>query len=245
MFRELARALSNRQFALVFLIVLLTAVMDGTTGNTDIYMTTYFWGLTTADLSWFTFSAVGAVAAFPLVSFVQRRWDKKHILLVVTMLNLTNGIVMVALRFAGVLPRNGDPMLLVLLVISETFGAAAAVVQGVIGASVVADVLDQHELKTGYRQEAMFNAALSFSGKAVSGLGIVLGGLILTLVDLPAQAGPGGVPPGKIRLLGLIVGLIVPMFYLIPIYLIGRYRITRQVYADIRRQLDERAATAP
>jgi Na+/melibiose symporter-like transporter len=150
---------------------------------------------------------------------------------------------MVALRFAGLLPRNGDPMLLPLLVMSETFGAAAAVVQGVIGTSVVADILDQHELQTGYRQEAMFNAALSFSGKAVSGLGIVLGGLILTVVDLPAHIGPAGVPAGKVRLMGLIVGLIVPLFYLVPIYLISRYRITRRVHADIRRQLDDRAAS--
>jgi len=129
-------------------------------------------------------------------------------------------------------------------VVSETLGAAAAVVQGVIGASVVADILDQHELKTGYRQEAMFNAALSFSSKDVSDFGIVLGGLILTLVALPAHVAPGGVPAGKIRLLGLIVGLVVPLFYLVPIYLIGRYRITRQAHADIRRQLDERAASA-
>jgi glycoside/pentoside/hexuronide:cation symporter, GPH family len=239
--KELFRALGNRQFALIFLIVVLTAAMDGTLGNFDIYMNTYFWGLNTEALRWFTVSAVGAVIAFPLIASVQRRWDKKHILLTVSMLNLANGMVTVALRFAGLLPHNGDPVLLVILVASDTFGNVVGVLQGVIGASVVADILDQHELKTGFRQEAMFNAALSFSGKAVSGLGIVLGGLILTLIALPPHAQPGEVPAGKIDLMGLIVGLCVPLFYLIPIYLIGRYRITRQAYAEIRRALDDRA----
>ncbi len=172
---------------------------------------------------------------------MQRRVDKKHILLVVTMLNLTNGLAAVALRFAGLLPRNGDPALLVILVASDTFGNAVAVVQGVIGASVVADILDR--ATTGRQaSSAMFNAALSFSSKAVSGLGIAKG-LIFDLIDLPRHAQPGEVPPGKIGLMGLIVGLCVPMFYLIPIYLIGRYRITRQVHADIRQQLDARAET--
>jgi glycoside/pentoside/hexuronide:cation symporter, GPH family len=92
-----------------------------------------------------------------------------------------------------------------------------------------------------FRQEAMLNAALSFSGKAVSGLGIAPGGLILTLIDLPKHAQPGKAPLGKISQTGLIAGLGVPLFYLLPIHLISRYRITRQAYAEIRKALDERA----
>jgi GPH family glycoside/pentoside/hexuronide:cation symporter len=238
--RELARALGNRQFALVFTILILTSALDGATGNIDIYMSTYFWKLTSEDLRWFTLAAAGAAVAFPLVTWVQRRWDKKHILMVATVINLANSMAPVALRFAGLLPRNGDPILLAVLVGSAVFGATVAVVQGVIGASVVADILDQHELQTGFRQEAMFVAALSFSGKAVSGLGIVLGGLILTIVAFPAHAAPGEVAPHKIALLGLMIGLVVPAFYLIPISLIRRYRITRAVHAEIRRELDKR-----
>jgi Na+/melibiose symporter-like transporter len=121
-----------------------------------------------------------------------------------------------------------------------TLGASIAVIQGIIGASLVADLLDDQELRTGYRQEAMFNAALSFSAKAVSGVGTVLGGLILTAIAFPTQAKPADVPADAILRLGAVVGMAVPLLYLIPIALITRYRITRERHAEIRAALAAR-----
>jgi Na+/melibiose symporter-like transporter len=243
--RELRRALQNRQFALIFLIVLLTSAIAGTTANIGIYMTTYFWGLTAEDLRWFALVSIGAIAAFPLVAYVQRRWDKKRVLLVCATINLLDGIFMIMLRFLDVLPENGDPRLLMILIAAGVFGAGIAVIQGIIGSSIVADVLDDHELRTHYRQEAMFSAALSFSGKAVSSVGIVLGGLILSFIDLAPGSAPADVPPDTIVRLGLVVGICVPALYVIPISLITRYKITREEHARIRRELDQRrTATA-
>jgi Na+/melibiose symporter-like transporter len=239
--RELWRALQNRQFTLIFIIVLLASAIGGTTANIGIYMTTFFWGLTTEDLRWFAVSAIGAVMAFPFVAVVQRKWDKKYILLTCSLASLIEGVLVVNLRFLDVLPENGDPMLLVILVGTGVFVAGIALISGIIGASIVADILDDHELRTGYRQEAMFNAALSFSGKAISGVGIILGGLIITLIDFPTNANPGDVPADKIFLLGVVVGVGVPLLHLIPISLITRYRITREVHAEIRRELTRRA----
>lgn len=238
--RELRRALRNRQFALVVVIVLLSAAIGGTTTNIGIYMVTYFWGLTSEDLRWFVLSALGAVVAFPLVAVVQRRWDKKHILLACAIASLVDGITVVNLRFLDVLPANGEPLLLVILVIATGVAAAIALIQGIIGASIVADLLDDHELRTGHRQEAMFTAALSFSGKAVSGLGTLLGGLILTLIAFPTGATPAEVPADAVRRLGLVVGIGIPLLYVIPISLITRYRITRARHAEIQAALAAR-----
>ena len=239
--RELAQALRNRQFALIFVIVLLVSAIGGTTANINIYMTTYFWGLTTEDLRWLALSAVGALVAFPLVAAIQLRWDKKYILLACSITSLVEGITLVSLRFLDVLPENGDPRLLAILIGAGVFTVGIAVVQGIIGASIVADLLDDHELRTGYRQEAMFNAALSFSGKAISGLGALLGGVIITMIAFPTQAEPEAVPPETIRRLGLVVGIAIPLLYLIPITLITRYRLTEERHAEIRAALDARA----
>jgi len=235
--KELWRALQNRQFALIFLIVLLASAIGGTTANIGIYMTTFFWGLTTEDLRWYALSATGAVMAFPFVAAVQRKWDKKHILLACSIISLFDGIILVNLRFLHILPENGDPMLLVILVSMGVLAAGIAVIQGIIGASIVADILDDHELRTGYRQEAMFNAALSFSGKAISGVGIILGGLIITLIDFPTNVRPADVPPDMILRLGISVGVCLPLLHLIPISLITRYKITRGVHAEIQASL--------
>jgi Na+/melibiose symporter-like transporter len=240
-FRELVRSLDNKQFRLVFMIVLISSAIVGTTTNIGIYMTTYFWGLTSEDLRWYMpASALGVLIALPLVAGVQRRWDKKHILMTTSIAALVEGVGIVNLRFFGLLPKNHDPRLLWVLLGTWVVAVAITVVQGVIGSSIVADLLDDQELRTGYRQEGMFNAALSFSTKAVSGLGTVLGGLIITAIQFPIHAVPDEVPPAMLTRLGLIVGMLVPMFHVFPIAMIARYTLTREKYAEIRAALDAR-----
>ena len=241
---DMVRALRNDQFLLIFIIVILLFAIGGTTANLGIYINTFFWGFDTSDLRWFTLSAVGAFVAFPMIAVLQRRWEKKHIILCCAIVSLFDGIILINLRFLDLLPDNGDPRLLMILVGMGVIAVAIAVIQGVISASLLADVLDQHDLQTGYRQEGMFNAALSFSGKAVSGVGIVLGGLLLNLIAFPTQTAPAAVPADMIFRLGLVVGVLLPLLYLLPIALVSRYRITQAVHADIRAQLDARDAAA-
>ena len=86
----------------------------------------------------------------------------------------------------------------------------------------------------------MFYAAISFSGKAVSSVGIVMGGMIISAIQFPANMAPSEVPEALIFKLGLVVGVVVPLLYLVPVSLIHRYRITREVHAEIQRALEER-----
>lgn len=241
-YRELKQALRNRHFALIFTIVLISSAISGTTTNINIYMTTFFWGLGTEQLRWFALASVGALAAFPFVAAVQRRWDKKHVLLLCSAINMIDGVFLVSLRLLDVLPENGDPRLFAILIGMAIFGVAIAVVQGIMGASLLADILDDHELNTGYRQEGMFNAAISFSGKATSSVGIIMGGFILKAIDLPPGAVPTNVSPDVITRLGLLVGLCVPLLHVVPISLITRYKLTREAHAEVRRALDTRHA---
>ena len=106
--------------------------------------------------------------------------------------------------------------------------------------AIIADLADEHELRTGARQEGMFFAAVSFSGKAVSGFGTLMGGLILSLIAFPTHLSPTDVPAEKILHLGIVVGVLVPLLYIVPISLIPRYRITRARHAEIRAALEAR-----
>jgi Na+/melibiose symporter-like transporter len=205
-------------------------------------MTSFFWGFETEDLRWFAFSAIGAILAFPMVAYLQRNWDKRDILIIAAIASVLDGVFLVSLRFLDVLPDNGDPRLLIILVSTGVLSAGIAVVQGIISASLIADTLDDHELRTGYRQEAMFNAALSLSGKAISGVGIMMGGLVLTLIQFPTNVLPSEIPSQTITYLGITVGIALPLLHFIPIYLITRYKITRSAYAEIREKLDQQHA---
>ncbi len=234
---DIKLSLENPHFSLVFVVVLLSSAITGTIVSLNVYMWTYFWELTTADLRWFPIAAIGAVGVLPLIGKFQKRWDKKEILLTCSIVSLIEGLLIINFRFLEILPENGTTGLLVTLVGVGIFSAAIAVTQGVLGASVIADILDEQELRTGLRQEAMFNAALSFCGKAVSGIGLILGGLIINLIGLPAGIDPAEVPAETVKKLGVFVGVILPLFYLIPIALWRRYEITREVHANIQRSL--------
>ena len=237
---EFRRGLENEQFRLLFVIVLISSAITGTTANMSIYMATFFWQFTSDDLRWFALIGVGALLAFPVLAVLQRRMDKKHILLMSASLSLFAGVIVVVLRFLDVLPENGSKLLLTILVVDGAVFAMMEVIRGVIGASLIADILDQHELKTGYRQEAMFNSAIMFCIKATSGLGILFGGVILSLIALPVQSPPASVPAQTIFNLGFIVGICLPLLHVFPIMMIRRYKITRDVHAEIRRALEER-----
>ncbi|NOX50032.1 MAG: hypothetical protein GXP16_05775 [Gammaproteobacteria bacterium] len=235
--QETGRALKNKQFSLIFVIVLLASAIGGTLVSVDIYMSTFFWGFGTEELRWFSLSAVGALLAFPFVDYIQRRWDKKQIMWYCAIASLVDGLLWVNLRLLGVLPENGDATLLVILVGAGVFTTFVAVIDGIIGASLIADILDQHELKTGYRQEAMFNAALSFSDKVVASFGIAMSGFIVAMIQLPENAKPADVPAEVLFNFGLIVGVLIPLLYVIPIYLIRYYNITQDVHRQIQLEL--------
>lgn len=243
-FDEVMRAFRTRQFTLLFAIMLLVSVFAGTTRNLTIYMYTFFWGLTTEELRWLAVAAIGAAIGFAIVGPMQQRWDKKDIVVGLTIVSIFDGMLVVCLRFVDVLPANGDPWLLVILVAAAAFASGLAVVQGILFVSLIADALDAHELRTGYRQEGMFYAGFGFSAKAASGLGIVFGGIIISAIQFPTQMMPSEIPTEMITRLGVVVGVVVPLFYLIPTYLATKYDITREMHTEIRAKLDARHIAA-
>lgn len=241
--RELILALKNRMFLLNFANILFFGAIAGTMGTLGIYMQTYFWGLMSEQIAWYSLAFIGAIAAFIIVKPIQMRFDKKYILIFCWILVLLDGIFFINLRFLDVLPPNGSPWLLRLLVINAIFTTAIGVVAGMLMPSITADILDQQELKTRKRQEGIFFSAMSFSGKAISGFGVIVGGFIIDLLKLPRGVNPALVDPEIIRNLGIAAGIVLPLCLLLPIGSFWRwYNITREKHAEIRAALDRRYA---
>lgn len=237
-------ALNNRDFLMLFCAVLASAVVIGTNQAFEIYMRTYFWGLDTASLRWLSLSFTGALLAFTTVVPLQVRLDKKYLLVGCSLLLLAQGMLLVGLRFLDVLPQNGDPLLLKLLVADSILRAYLATTALIMFVSMVADTLDVQELQTGERQEGLFNSAIAFSSKATSGVGTLLAGLLLdSVIRFPMGAGVA-VDPEIITRLGVVDGFVVPLFNVVWMALALRYTITRERHAEVRRLLDQRRALA-
>ena len=69
---------------------------------------------------------------------------------------------------------------------------------------MVADVVEDAQMKTDERSEGLFFAGAFFMQKCVSGLGLLLSGIILSLVAFPAGAVPGKVDPAVLSNLALV-----------------------------------------
>jgi Na+/melibiose symporter-like transporter len=242
---DLRFALTNHDFLLLFAAVLTSSVVIGTNSAFEIYMRTYFWGLDTASLRWLSLSFTGALIGFATVGLLQRLFDKKYVLIGCSIALIIQGMLLVGLRFLDLLPPNGSPTLLVLLILDSILRGYLGTVAFVMFVSMVADTLDVQELNTGRRQEGVFNAAVTFSSKATSGLGLLAAGALLDLViGFPQGTAAASPSPDTIFRLGLVDGFLVPLGNVVWMLLILRCTITRESHAEVRRQLDSRRRDA-
>ena len=243
---DLFETLKNRNFLLLFIGLLFSHTLTGTVEAMRIYLSTYFWGFTPDDLRWFALAAVGAFAALFIIPYLNRRFDKRTLLVATMTISILDGAVIISLRFLDILPPNGDPMLLWIILINEIFRGFVSVIIGTMFISMVADTIDEQELRTGQRQEGVFSAAIGFSGKAISGFGILIAGLLLDLViNFPQGAQPDTLGEPVITRLGLVMGYLLPFLYFLPLMLIRTYALSRARHGEILEQLAQRNAERP
>lgn len=239
---DLIETLRNRNFLLLFIGLLFSHTLTGTVEAMRIYLTTYFWGFTPDDLRWFALAALGAFTALFVIPTLNRRFDKRTLLVATMTLSILDGAVIISLRFLDILPPNGDPMLLKIILINEVFRGFISVIIGTMFISMVADTIDEQELRTGQRQEGVFSAAIGFSGKAISGFGILIAGILLDLViGFPQGAQPDDLAQPVITRLGLVMGYMLPFLYFLPLALVRTYSLSRREHGEILEQLAQRA----
>ena len=238
-------ALRNRNFRMVFLAALTTAAIAGTGLVFDVYMNLYFWEFSSEDIKWFIFAAVGAAAAFAVIAPLQRRFEKQQIVIAAVALIMLLGMTKVGFRFAGIWPDNGQPLLLPLLVLHMAVMSFAGAIAIIMYAAIIPDIVDENEHRTGLRQEGMFSAGIAFAGKSTTGLGLFVGGLLLEwVVAFPVQTQPQTLDPDLIVRLGVVDGILVPAFSIIPILLLRQYQLNRVQLETIQGEVRERKQRA-
>lgn len=247
--RDFRWALGNHDFRILCLMLLTAATAVGVQTSLNLMMGTYFWELTASQLAWVSMvQAIGATFTFLLLRPLGSRFDKHRLISVCYLMFGLNGLWLVGGRLLGVLPENGDPLIYRLVILNAFITVVFTLLVQVMISSFTADIVDQQELDRGRRQEGVFYAVEAFAGKAVTGLGNMLGGLIIDAVAFPTYASLGRVPtvddvsPGALFRLGLIVGPVLATTYLIPFGLSLFLRLSRQRHDEIRLELGRRPA---
>ncbi len=243
-FRELREVFGNRSYLMLVFAGLFAAVAAGFNDVVGLYMSTYFWGFSAQEIAFLGLASIPAVLlAVGLARPISARFDKKRTSVGLAAFAIVFGALPVLLRLADLMPPNGHPLLLYLIFGHVVLIVTLIIVIMIVLSSMVADTMDEGELRTGKRQEGMYASAVSFTGKAVTGVGGFLAGIALDLIAFPRNSVDGvapTVPPEKIFALGLVVGPVMMMLWFCSLIFLARYRITRERHAEILAELERR-----
>jgi glycoside/pentoside/hexuronide:cation symporter, GPH family len=202
-FAELLQTLHNKAFLILMAAGLFVYTNQGVTYAISNYLYTYVWRFTTVTIAGLTLPTFvplsivlfsGVLVAFVVAPRIGQSTSKPKAASTAAVLAIAIGTAPYWLRLAGVFPDVGSPAMLPLLFAMLAMGTAASVTAHILGASMMADVVEDSEQRTGRRSEGVFFAGGFFIQKCTSGVGIFVTGLILWAASFPEKAVPGQVP---------------------------------------------------
>jgi Na+/melibiose symporter-like transporter len=169
---------------------------------------------------------LGAVLA-PLFA---NRFGKRRAVIGVLVASVLTSVVPVALRLVGLMPPNGSMLLFGLLFVDMVVYFGISTLIGVLVASMLADVVEDAQVKTGRRSEGLLLSAENMFWKMVSGVGVFVSGLMLAIIAFPAHAQRGQVAPQILRNMGLVYVPSMLTIYLLTIACMWFYNIDRSAH---------------
>lgn len=240
---ELKETLSNRSFFALFFSALLTAVAAGVSTSLSIYFSRHFWELTSTQIGYMNLPYyISALVALMLAPMVSRWLGKKLGGITVMGVAFAMAPMPFILRLLGWFPENGTDTLFWTLVVFNTIEVTLIIMSSSLIAAMIADVVEDSEVKTGRRSEGIFFAANSFAQKAVNGLGVVVAGQILAYIQFPTQAKPGEIPENTLFDLAYIYIPVILFFYFAALGVLTLYKINRDDHTDNLRRLNANEA---
>ena len=241
LFGEVFETLSSRSFAALFFATLFANTASGVSGALTFYIYGYFWGFSTGETSAIVASVfISAILANFLAPAIAKRVGKKRAAIYVGMSAFTLAPAPVALRLFGLMPANGDPILFPLIFCIVVVDLGLIISVQILMQSMIADLVEDAEIKTERRNEGIFFAAISFTRKAVEGIGILVASAILALIAFPVGVPPSEVPDEALFRLGAFYAPTLFTLWMIMLGCLSLYRIDRAQHEANLRMLAER-----
>jgi len=230
--RDFVTLLRNRSAAAMMGVSMFVGVASAARGGLELYFGLYFWDLTQSQVSLLAvLSAAGAFAGVLLAPPVSKWLGKRMGTIVCYALGLANGVLPILLRLVGWIPANGTDLLFGILIVEAFLLGALYVMTAVIMNSMLADVVEDVAATSGQRSEGILFSADQFFGKAVSGLGVLISGLVLSLIHFPSEAAEAGVSGSILWSMGALYVPLISAVTLVAIACLMLYDIDRAKHA--------------
>ena len=240
MLRGLRGAMQLASFRALFWGTLVMFVAWGVTVSLGLHLATYFWRVTTTEMVyWGIGMSIGIYAGLGYWLRRANATDKKPVFIQGGVVFVVATILPPLLRIAGWWPEEGTPVYLGAWILTTGaiahFGIAASMVTG---RSMMADVIDEDEVRTGRRRAGVFFGATSFAAKAFFGVGSLVAGLVFDFVGLERGMAVADAPATIVRDLGLTLVSSILLLVGASLLIFARYDLTRERCGELRRILD-------
>lgn len=240
-FSEIMETLGDRSFAALFLAALFGAIAAGLSAGLSFYMSGYFWEFSTDQISLISLSIIlSALIALFLAPVISRRIGKKRGAIYVGIVAFTVAPAPVILRLLELMPENGSPALFPIVLGAVMVETTLVITLSILTASMMADLVEDSEIRTARRSEGVLFAAATFARKAVQGFGVLAASVVLAAVQFPKGVAPGQVPEETVFRLGLYYAPTLFVIWMLMIASLRLYRIDRDTHEDNLRTLAER-----
>lgn len=229
LFGEMLETLREKSFLALFWATILGSIATGLSAALAFTMLTYFWGFSSEQqFVWTALVFFSALIGFGIAPVTVRWWGKKKAVIVLGLIAFTIAPAPVILRLFGLMPENGDPILFPLVVTINTLDLSLIIALQAVLYSMIADLVESSELRTGRRSEGVFYAAVTFTRKCTVGLGSFAAGLILSAVSFPQGQQGDEVAEDTLWWLGALYAPTLLALWLAMIFAISRYRISKE-----------------
>ena len=241
-YREVFETLASRSFLALFLAALFGAVASGVSTTLSFYFSTFFWGFSTEQIGLISLSVViSALMAFFISPAISRRLGKKRGAITIGLMAFTVAPAPILLRLLGLMPQNSDPILFPLVLSIIVVDVALIIAYQTLSSSMIADLVEEAEIKTQRRSEGVFFASVTFVRKVTQGIGAAVAGVLLTISQFPAGATPDQVPEAVLTTFGWFYVPVIFGLWMIMIACLSLYSVDRSAHEANLETLAKRA----
>jgi Na+/melibiose symporter-like transporter len=245
-FAEMFETLSNRSFVALFIAAAFGSVAGGLSAALAFYLNIYFWGFTSEQIAIITLGIfASAVIGSLLAPIVSRAWGKKKGAIRIGLVAFIGSPLPIVLKLLDVLPQDNPGFVYAFVLVAAVIDVGLIITFQILVTAMMADLVEQAEVKTGRRSEGIFFAAASFIRKLVTGLGITMATFLLTAAGLEAGANPADVPEAVTDRLAALYAPTIIALWMAMMAAIAFYRIDRKEHeANLATLAARRAAPA-
>jgi Na+/melibiose symporter-like transporter len=213
------------------------AVAAGLASALNFYLFGFFWGFSEQQIGVLVLGVfASAILGGLLAPLATRTIGKKRGAILIGLAAFIGSPLPIVLRLFGLLPEDPDFVFLFVLV-AGVLDVGLIICFSILFSSMIADLVEQSELKTGRRAEGLFFSATTFIRKMVQGIGVLVAGFVLSLAGIPAGATADAVSDEAVWRLGAYYAPTVLVLWMAMIAVISTYKLERKDHEQNLREL--------